>query len=167
MDVTLHTRRLVLRQPRPDDAPRIVKFLNNFAVSGKLSRVPYPYKLSDAEWWLGNWRADKPVGETGFTIDLPGEGLIGHCGFHPDLPGTVIGYWLAEPFWNRGFMSEAAAAAIACISRSPTQGNSIPASSPSTRHRWPSRRSSALPRSAPPGDIALHATRTCAVSTRD
>ena len=113
MDVTLHTRRLMLRQPRPDDAPRIVKFLNNFAISGKLSRVPYPYKLSDAEWWLGNWRADKPVAETGFTIDLPGEGLIGHCGFHPDLPGTVIGYWLAEPFWNRGFMSEAAAAAIA------------------------------------------------------
>ena len=37
MDVTLHTRRLVLRQPRPDDAPRIVKFLNNFAVSGKLA----------------------------------------------------------------------------------------------------------------------------------
>ena len=44
----------------PDDAARIVRFINNFAVSGKLSRVPYPYKLSDAEWWLGTWSADKP-----------------------------------------------------------------------------------------------------------
>ncbi|MEO7223440.1 MAG: GNAT family N-acetyltransferase, partial [Devosia sp.] len=88
------------------------KLLNNFAVSGKLSRVPYPYKVSDAEWWLGTWRADKPVTETGFTIELPGEGLIGHCGLHPDEGETVIGYWLGEPFWNRGFMSEAAAAVI-------------------------------------------------------
>ena len=113
MDVTLETRRLVLRQPRPDDAARITRFINNFAVSGKLSRVPYPYKLSDAEWWLGTWRADKPPGETGFVIDLPGEGLIGHCGFHPDIQGIVIGYWLGEPFWNRGFMTEAACRLLA------------------------------------------------------
>ena len=112
MDVTLETRRLLLRQPRATDAARITKLINNFAVSGKLARVPYPYKLTDAEWWLGNWRADKPPGETGFTIDLPGEGLIGHCGFHPDEQGTVIGYWLGEPYWNRGFMSEAAAAVL-------------------------------------------------------
>jgi RimJ/RimL family protein N-acetyltransferase len=112
MDVTLETRRLVLRQPRPDDAARITRFINNFAVSGKLSRVPYPYKLSDAEWWLGNWSADKPPGETGFVVELPGEGFIGHCGFHPDIQGIVLGYWLGEPFWNRGFMCEAAAAVI-------------------------------------------------------
>lgn len=108
MDVTLRTSRLVLRQPHDDDAPRIARFLNNFAVSGKLSRVPYPYRLSDAEWWLGTWRADKPAGETGFAIELPGEGLIGHCGLHPDTQGIVIGYWLGEPFWNRGYATEAA-----------------------------------------------------------
>lgn len=112
MDVTLETARLLLRQPRPTDAARITRLINNFAVSGKLARVPYPYKLSDAEWWLGTWRADKPVGETGFTLDLPGEGLIGFCGFHQDDGETVIGYWLGEPFWNRGFMSEAVAATI-------------------------------------------------------
>jgi len=113
MDVTLHTKRLVLRQPHPDDAPRIVRFLNNFAVSGKLSRVPYPYRLSDAEWWLGTRRADNAAGETTFAIELPGEGLIGHCGFHADVQGTVIGYWLGEPFWSRGFMSEAASRVVA------------------------------------------------------
>ena len=112
MDVTLETARLLLRQPRPTDAARLAKLLNNFAVSGKLARVPYPYKVADAEWWLGTWRADKPVGEPGFTIDLPGEGLIGHCGLHQDEGETVIGFWLGEPFWNRGFMSEAAAAVI-------------------------------------------------------
>lgn len=114
MDVTLETPRLLLRQPRPSDAVRLTRLINNFAVSGKLARVPYPYKLSDAEWWLGTWRDDKPVGETGFSLELPGEGLIGHCGFHREEDGeTAVGYWLGEPYWNRGFMTEAATRVIA------------------------------------------------------
>ena len=113
MDVTLQTRRLLLRQPHRGDAQRIARYLNNFAVAGKLSRVPYPYAESDAHWWLDQWSADKPATETGFMIDLPGEGAIGNCGYHPDIHGVpVLGYWLAEPFWNRGFMSEAAAAVL-------------------------------------------------------
>lgn len=112
MDVALSTRRLILRQPKPDDAARIARLLNNFRVAGNLSRVPYPYHVTDATAWLKTWRPDRPPSETGFTIDLPGEGVIGHCGFHPDAQGTVIGYWLGEPFWNRGFMSEAASAAL-------------------------------------------------------
>ena len=113
MDVSLETSRLLLRQPQRTDAPRIAKFLNNFAVAGKLSRVPYPYAESDAHWWLDQWRPDKPPGETGFSLELPGEGLIGFCGYHLDIhDATVLGYWLAEPFWNRGFMTEAATAVL-------------------------------------------------------
>jgi len=112
MDVELRSLRLRLRQPRMDDAPRLARLLNNFHVAGNLSRVPYPYTEDDAISWLRTWRADRPAGATGFTIELPGEGLIGHCGFDTDEDTTLIGYWLAEPFWNRGFMTEAAAAAI-------------------------------------------------------
>ena len=112
MDVILKSRRLTLRQPKPSDAERLAQYLNNFAVAGNLSRVPYPYRLADAKAWLRTWRPDRPASETGFTIDLEGEGLIGHVGFHTDEQGTVIGYWLGEPYWNRGFMSEACAAAL-------------------------------------------------------
>jgi RimJ/RimL family protein N-acetyltransferase len=112
MDVTLHTRRLRLRQPHLSDAPRLARLLNNFAVSGRLARVPYPYGEDDAAAWLRTWRPDAPPAQTGFTIELPGEGLIGHVGFHLTDGEPVLGYWLAEPFWNRGFMSEAAAAAL-------------------------------------------------------
>jgi RimJ/RimL family protein N-acetyltransferase len=112
MDVTLRTPRLTLRQPVLDDASRIARFLDNFAVSGNLSRVPYPYRLADAKGWLRTWRPDTPAGETGFTIELPGEGLVGHVGFHDDIEGTVLGYWLAQPFWNRGFMTEAVRGAL-------------------------------------------------------
>jgi len=113
MDVSIATRRLTLRQPVMDDAERIALYLNNFAVAGNLSRVPYPYYLADAKAWLRTWRPDRPAGETGFAIDLAGEGFIGQVGYHLDAGGeTVIGYWLAQPFWNRGIMSEAVAAVI-------------------------------------------------------
>lgn len=112
MDVSLKTRRLTLRQPVLADAERLARFLDNFAVAGNLSRVPYPYRLADAKGWLRTWRPDRPASETGFTIDLGGEGLIGHVGFHQDHEGVVIGYWLGEPYWNRGFMTEAVAAAL-------------------------------------------------------
>ncbi|HVY52200.1 MAG TPA: GNAT family N-acetyltransferase [Devosia sp.] len=107
MEVTLATRRLVLRQPRPDDAGAMATYLNNFRVAGCLSRVPYPYREADAVGWLKAWRPGSPPGETGFMLELPGSGAIGHAGFHPDSRGTVVGYWLGEPFWNRGFMTEA------------------------------------------------------------
>lgn len=112
MDVTLKTRRMTLRPPVMADAPRLARFLDNFAVSGNLSRVPYPYRLSDAKGWIRLWRPDLPANRTGFTIDLDGEGLVGHVGYHEDEQGTVIGYWLAQPFWNRGLMSEAVRAAL-------------------------------------------------------
>lgn len=113
MDVSFSTRRLLLRQPAMADAERIALFLNNFAVAGNLSRVPYPYHLSDAKAWLRTWQPDAPASQTGFVIDLPGEGFIGQVGFHADADGeTVLGYWLAQPFWNRGFMSEAVAATV-------------------------------------------------------
>jgi RimJ/RimL family protein N-acetyltransferase len=113
MDVTLKTDRLTLRAPLRSDAPRIARFLNNFAVVGKLAVVPYPYAESDAHSWLDQWRADKPAGDTPFMLDLPGEGIIGNCSMHTNSAGkTALGYWLAEPFWNRGFVTEAATAVV-------------------------------------------------------
>ena len=113
MTVTLHTLRLQLRPAQFGDAEPIARYLNNFAVAGNLARVPYPYHLSDAKAWLRTRRANLPIEETNFAIDLPGEGLIGHVGFHNGPAGPIIGYWLGQPFWNRGIMSEAVAASIA------------------------------------------------------
>jgi RimJ/RimL family protein N-acetyltransferase len=109
----IRTRRLVLRPPCMDDAGRIAELLNNFAVAGNLSRVPYPYHVSDARAYLRTRRPDLPPAETGFAIDLPGVGFIGQVGYHTDHDRhTVLGYYLGQPFWGRGIMSEAVAAAL-------------------------------------------------------
>jgi len=104
----LKTRRLTLRLPAMADAERVAVLLNNFAVSGNLSRVPYPYHLSDAKAYLKLRKPDAPPHETGFAIDLEGVGFIGQVGYHTDVHGhTVLGYYLGQPFWGRGIMSEA------------------------------------------------------------
>ena len=112
MNVTLHTKRLLLRPAEQGDAEPIARYLNDFAVAGNLARVPFPYHLSDAKGWLRTRRADLPVEDTNFSIELPGEGLVGHVGFHIGPQGPIIGYWLGQPFWNRGIMGEAVAASI-------------------------------------------------------
>ncbi|HTJ57769.1 MAG TPA: GNAT family N-acetyltransferase [Devosiaceae bacterium] len=112
MSVTLTTRRLILRPPSMDDAEAIVRYLNNFAVAGNLATVPYPYRLADAEFWLGRQRDNIPPEETGFAIELPGAGYVGNIGFHLTARQPELGYWLGEPFWHRGIMTEAAQAAV-------------------------------------------------------
>jgi RimJ/RimL family protein N-acetyltransferase len=112
MSPTIRTKRLILRPASMADAEPIARYLNNFAVSGNLARVPYPYTVTDAERWLGSQRPEPRAGDTGFGIELPGAGYVGHVGFHLDGEEAELGYWLGEPFWHRGLMTEAARAAV-------------------------------------------------------
>lgn len=105
---TLETARLVLRPPLPEDAEAIARYLNDFAVSGNLARVPFPYRLSDARAWLRTRRPDMPIEDANFSIIAPGVGMVGHIGFHLGQRGPIIGYWLGRPFWGQGVMTEAA-----------------------------------------------------------
>lgn len=112
MTLTLRTSRFMLRQPQVGDADLIARYLNDFAVAGNLARVPFPYHLSDAKAWLRTRLPNLPVEETNFSIELPGEGLVGHVGFHRGPQGPILGYWLGRPFWNRGIMTEAVIASL-------------------------------------------------------
>jgi RimJ/RimL family protein N-acetyltransferase len=113
MTPTLKTRRLVLRAPQMADAERIATSLNNFAVSGNLARVPYPYHLSDARAWLRSQPAHPAPGETNFGIDFLDQGFVGQVGFHAGSDRRpVLGYWLAEGHWGQGIMSEAVIASL-------------------------------------------------------
>ncbi|MET3927858.1 GNAT family N-acetyltransferase [Devosia sp. 2618] len=112
MNPIVQTPRLILRQAQLGDAEPIARYLNDFGVAGNLARVPFPYHLSDAKAWLRTRVPNLPVEETNFTIDLPGEGLAGHVGFHRGPQGPIIGYWLGRPFWDRGIMTEAVRASL-------------------------------------------------------
>lgn len=93
--------------------PRPLRDISTILPSRETSRgCPFPYYLSDAKAWLRTRQTNLPIEDTNFSIELPGEGLIGHVGFHNGPSGPIIGYWLGQPFWNQGIMSEAVKASI-------------------------------------------------------
>ena len=108
MEQDLTTARLRLRPIRRSDAPRVQALCSNWNVARMLSRVPYPNPLEAVEAWTG---AQAAAWESGlaytFVIKHP-DGLIGVVGISRRDDGSYeIGYWLGEPWWGQGLMTEA------------------------------------------------------------
>ncbi|WP_108819900.1 GNAT family N-acetyltransferase [Pseudovibrio sp. Alg231-02] len=108
----LKTKRLTLRVLRENDLTPICDYLNNFEVTRMLSVVPYPYTKADGEWWLSNCANTPLTQEVNWAIEFEHR-FIGVISIHISEEGVpLIGYWLAKPFWGKGFMSEATAEVI-------------------------------------------------------
>ena len=113
MITTLQTPRLWLRPLTISDTPSVQKYFNNVNIIGRLSkRVPWPYPEDGALVFLRD--VVVPAMNEGRTF---GWGIVPKNG-----PNEVIGlieqrlgefeqgsrgFWLAEPFWGRGYMTEA------------------------------------------------------------
>jgi RimJ/RimL family protein N-acetyltransferase len=99
------TKRLVLRAPMRGDVPDLVKLADNPAVASKLARMPSPYTRADAIGFVEiiSQRGD----ERPYAITL-NDHLIGVVGFSfIEGKPPELGYWLGEPYWGQGYMSEA------------------------------------------------------------
>lgn len=108
----LKTNRMTLRQFRKDDLEPICKYIGNFEVSKMLNVVPYPYTKADGEWWL-NHICETPLSEATNWAIATEHGFTGAIGIRITEDGHPrIGYWLGEPFWGKGYMSEAAEAVV-------------------------------------------------------
>jgi len=110
----LATARLTLRSPVAADAARIAELASDIGVARMTTSIPYPLTIAQqASSFLERMEARDPAREAIFAIDLPGEGLIGLLGFHPnDGPAPEVGYWLGRAFWGKGYATEALKAAL-------------------------------------------------------
>ena len=91
------------------DAETIAMYANNEKIWLNLRDVfPHPYTLEDANTFIRTATAQKPM--TIFALATPTE-AIGSIGLsiNKDVHRLTaeLGYWLAEPFWGKGIMSEA------------------------------------------------------------
>jgi RimJ/RimL family protein N-acetyltransferase len=91
------------------DAESLARHANNRSIWLNLrDAFPHPYAKKDARAFLTMVTERTP--ETMFAIAVDGE-AVGGIGFvlHPDVErvSAEIGYWLAEPFWGRGIVTEA------------------------------------------------------------
>ena len=105
------TARLILRKPRPEDAPLILaSYAQDPEVARYLTFRPHR-DLKEThevvEGFLEGWRSGKSFSWLIFRR----EELIGSIGARENQ-GINVGYLLARPFWGQGFMSEALGAIV-------------------------------------------------------
>ena len=106
--MNLKAGKYVIRDWRIDDAPSIVKYANNREIWINLrDGFPYPYQLPDAENFLSKVAQQNPRTVFAIANDKEAIGSIGlKLGEDVHRFTAEMGYWLAEPFWNKGIMSE-------------------------------------------------------------
>src|SRR3954453_24170549 len=102
------TARLLLRKPRPDDAPLIfAAYAQDPEVTRYLTFRPHQ-DLNDTHVAVGRflegWRSGKSYCWLIFRRD--DEELVGAISVRADQ-GINLGYLVARPYWRCGFMSEA------------------------------------------------------------
>jgi RimJ/RimL family protein N-acetyltransferase len=107
----MHLRLLqsIVRSWTNEDLASLVKYADNRKIWLNLrDRFPHPYTRRDGRDFIHLARSQRP--ETMFAIEVDGE-AAGGIGFvpHSDVErvNAEIGYWLGEPFWGRGIVSEA------------------------------------------------------------
>ena len=107
----LVTERLVLREPRESDIPALVMLADNRHVAQMLARMPHPYGEAEARAFIAMTRLRQPG--VSYALTLAGTGtFIGCAGLNAKERGLELGYWIGEPYWKRGYATEAAHALV-------------------------------------------------------
>ncbi len=112
----LITERLVLNRPEGKDIPAIVLHAGNIKIVENTRSMPHPYHEKDAISWIhsvnmGFENKDNFI----FAVRLKSEeNFIGGIGLTLNVQNNraELGYWIAEPFWNKGYATEAVAAIL-------------------------------------------------------
>ena len=99
----------MLRRWQETDAASLQKNANDRAVSATLlDRFPYPYSLTDAEYFIGIKINEEPI--TNFAIDIGGEvvGVIS-VDLREDIyrKTPLLGYWISPAHRGKGIITEA------------------------------------------------------------
>ena len=95
------------------DKQNLVKYINNKTVANNTLTIPHPYSEADADFFFNLIKEKKEeIGkESNWAIRNESGEFIGSIGlsrksFDSNPHRDQFGYWLAEPYWGKGIMTE-------------------------------------------------------------
>lgn len=107
------TERLLLRPGWIEDAPALAQAIADRAIVTRLAHAPWPYRLEDAEAFLGGSRDPRYPDFLIFARTRGAPRLIGGIGLRrTENAEAELGYWIARPYWGLGFATEAGRAVV-------------------------------------------------------
>jgi len=101
---SVHLRPLV-----NNDIPYIADLANNKLIWLNLrDRFPHPYSKADAKWYVDYVKSNKTEYVLGIAVERQLAGVVGVI-YQEDVYAGVgeIGYWIGQPYWGRGVMTQA------------------------------------------------------------
>ena len=107
----LVTERMVMRAPCEGDVTQLVELADNRHVAEMLARMPHPYGEAEARAFLAMTRSRRAG--IAYALTLAGtDTFVGCAGLNMTDRGLELGYWIGEPYWKRGYATEAAHALV-------------------------------------------------------
>lgn len=112
--IIVQKKNYTLRTWQTEDAASLAQYLNNKNIWNNCrDGLPYPYSQEDANVFLAMVQAKENIHD--FCIEVNGE-AVGNIGFIPATDverfSAEVGYWIGEPFWNQGIVTDALKKAI-------------------------------------------------------
>jgi [ribosomal protein S5]-alanine N-acetyltransferase len=113
---TLETNRLILRPFVAADAPAVQRLASAREIADVTANIPHPYPDGAAEQWIATHALEYETG-THITVAIVVRGeaeICGAIGLRIDRAQehAELGYWLGLPYWNQGYVTEAARAVV-------------------------------------------------------
>jgi ribosomal-protein-alanine N-acetyltransferase len=100
------------------DADAFHELMNNASIADNTFYIPHPMTRPQADRWIKYYSDPSPKnGDTHWGIfqkAFPNSflGMISLYDFNPNRTEAELGFWIGEPYWNRGYATEALAAVI-------------------------------------------------------
>jgi RimJ/RimL family protein N-acetyltransferase len=112
----LNTPRLLLRQHTLADAPDVQRYAGDKSVAATTLRIPHPYEDGMAEAWIATHLEEfaQNKGVVFAIVRKTDQHFMGAIGLELELEHdrAALGYYIGKPFWNNGYVTEAAHAVL-------------------------------------------------------
>jgi [ribosomal protein S5]-alanine N-acetyltransferase len=98
-----------LRPWSPDDLDNLVTLANNYNIARFMAdEFPHPYTVENGKGFISMAASHDPLRI--LAIEVEGK-AAGGIGIHPQSgisrKNAELGYWLGEPYWGKGIITEA------------------------------------------------------------